>query len=352
MTGRFRDGYISGESMQATSVSDVANGHFDVALFASSWDSRCLCVTGSSGLRAERAIVLLFTQKDSLGFRLKHDEQLLSYVKRAATEVALIREASSALDQIRRSIMATVREALQAAGRPLRIFVDLSTCPRFYALDLLATCIKRGIAERVSIFYAEGKYPEEKTAADQYELFTAGGWNAAPIPALRGEWDPNKRRSYLVSIGFEGAKTLRLISRAEPDHVSVLFPDPGVYPEYVERTRKNNEQLFRSYAIRENQIVRAPAGDAIAAWRGLTEAALEKESRDNVYYVCCGTKPHSVALGLRALAAGYAAVLYIVPDRHKVVDTTPKGVYWRFDVQDVTAISERVLAAPRSLSGL
>lgn len=214
----------------------------------------------------------------------------------------------------------------------------MSACPRYLSFGLMSQAIGAGIADEVSLVYAEGNYPEEKSEEDRHELFTAGGWDVLPVPGLEGEWDPDKKRFYLVSVGFEGSKTLRLVSREEPDEVSILFPEPGVKPEYAVRTGKRNEPLFRRFRIAADHIIRANAGDAIEAWSNLAQASIENPEDQNVYYVCCGTKSHSLALALRALVLRYPALLYIVPDRHRVVDITPLGIYWRFNIRDMSSL--------------
>ena len=200
-------------------------------------------------------------------------------------------------------------------------------------------CGPRNGHSEVAVFYAEGDYPEETTELQKHELFTAGGWDVIPIPSVEGEWSPEKERAYLVSVGFEGSKTLRLISRAEPDLVYVLLPDPGVKEEYVARALAQNSSLIDMLRDESEDIVRANAGDAIEAWKKLDEAAVEDRRAANFYYACCGTKPHSLALALRASVLKHPAVLYIVPDRHKVVDVRPLGVYWRFDLRDMTSLT-------------
>jgi hypothetical protein len=141
-----------------------------------------------------------------------------------------------------------------------------------------------------------------------------------------------------VSVGFEGPKTLRAVTRADPDRVSLLFPSPGILPAYVEITRRSNEELVQEYRIPKVQIVEAPAADVIGAWKALDAASLDRPEAENSYYLCCGTKPHAVALALRAIALEYPAVLYNLPEEHKVHETEPAGTFWRFDIRDVTAV--------------
>jgi hypothetical protein len=187
----------------------------------------------------------------------------------------------------------------------------------------------------MTLFYAEGGYPDPSKGEEL--VFTGGRWKSVEAPYFPGIWDPRKKTFYLVSVGFEGDKTLRTISRADPDRVSVLFPEPGIRPEYVEATSRANHELMRMYRIPENQVVRAHAADAIAAWQALSSAAIERPD-ENAYFVCCGTKPHSIALGLRAKVLKTPAVLYNLPDEHRVVDIKPSGKFWKYEITDLTAL--------------
>ena len=234
--------------------------------------------------------------------------------------------------------MTHLLQVYRDCGRSLRIFIDLSACPRFLSIGLMSQAILLGVAHKVTLFYAEGDYPEEKSEADEHELFTVGTWDALPIPGLEGSWDPDKKQYYMVSVGFEGSKTLRLLSRDVPDKVAILFPDPGVKPEYVQRTMLRNKSLIQRFHVPDDRIIRSNAGDAIEAWMRLNLSPEEKPREHNVYYVCCGTKSHSVALALRALVLRYPALLYIVPDHHKVVDVAELGIYWRFDLKDMSSV--------------
>ena len=335
----FRQGFLKGSSSSSDSPESLAHGSFDFLLLASSWDKRCVCVTKSRDLRSNHGALLLFDTRDDLRLRDDHDPRLARFLEETVDNSAVIHGDSTDTGSVWSRLSEMFLKVARKYKRPLRIFIDLSTCPRYLSIGLAVEGLKSGIASEVTFFYAEGKYPEEKSKEEQHELFTTGRWDSIPIPGLHGVWDPEKRRAYVVSIGFEGSKTLRLVSREEPDNVSVLFPDPGVKPEYVGRAARNNATLLKAFRVADERIIRAAAGDAIAAWKALSVSTVDVPEEQNVYYVCCGTKPHSLALGLRALVADYPAVLYIVPDRHRVADTEPLGVFWRYDIRDVTSLT-------------
>lgn len=335
----FRQGYLRARSRESSDPKLLLASEYDVVVLSSSWDRRCVCIPSAGVTRAPSCILFLFSEHVSVPLRVEHDRVLKDFCK--GFEAAHIIEGDVTN---MRTLFAQFTEVLAriraAAGRPLNILVDLSTCPRYLSLGVLSIGLKVGLASRVAFFYAEGSYPEEKSDADRHELFTQGGWEAMEIPGFEGAWDPEKPRMYLVSVGFEGSKTLRLIAKSEPDRVEVLFPDPGVKHEYVERTWKNNKPLFDTFRIEQSAAIRAHAGDAIAAWKALSERDCEEPAHENAYYLCCGTKSHSLALGLRALTLQSPAVLYISPDRHRVVDTAPLGAYWLFEIADVSVLAK------------
>lgn len=332
----FQQGYIRGVSQRHTSATAAVDGSYDFACLVSSWDKRCVSVTDAKGFTSKYGALLLFDGKDDLGLREKHDPLLRAFANTTCSQWKPITGDSADLESVWGKLNASLSEAVKEIGHPLNVFIDLCTCPRYFSLALLTRCLKDGLARRVTAFYAEGKYPDEKDESSRHELFTTGGWTQAAVPGLEGEWNPSRKLFYLVSVGFEGAKTLRFVSKIEPDRVSLLFPKPGFYEEYPARTLNQNQELIHLFSIPEQQIAYAHAGDAVAAWKALCDSRLERCDEENTSYVCCGTKPHSVALALRAMAVGYPAVIYIVPDKHNVVATEPSGVYWQYKFQDVS----------------
>lgn len=339
MSCKFRHGFLEANSSSGESISDLANGEFDYALLSLSWDKRCLCVTNADKLKAQHCNLIIPSLRDQSGLMDKHEPLLIDYAKDVGNYKEIHGDTSDVINmwvQLEKNVFNVYKEV----GRPLKVFIDLSTCVRYLALGLISKFMNLGVVKEVSVFYAEGKYPDEINPEDQYELFTAGGWDVLTVPGLEGEWDPNKERLYFVSVGFEGSKTLRLISREEPDKVSLLFPDPGVREQYVIRTLERNEALIKRFQISDNCIVRSSAGNAVEGWKRLTNASIEKPEQNNVFYVCCGTKPQSLAFALRAIVLQYPALLYIKPDRHRVLEVDALGVYWRYDIKDMSSIQD------------
>lgn len=342
MATTFRQGYLEGQSISGHSVKGLIQGNYDLLVLTSSWDSRCVSICDASDILTKYIMLILFEIRDPFGFRDNHDRRLIEYItsKCDKNNTIYLRGYSVEVESMWQQIMDNILTIRESQGRPLRILLDLSTCPRYYALALVGSCLSYGIAEYISVVYAEGMYRSclmDSATTTEY-IFSKGHWRTVSIPSLEGSFDPGKKKYYLVSVGFEGVRTLQIINREDPDSISILFPEPGYIPEYVEVARTANEELIQSYKVDEGQIVRVHAGDAIAAWKALQEASIENPASDNVFYLCSGTKPHALGLALRAMILGFPTVLYRVPENHNPLNVVPTGNYWRYDIRDLSCL--------------
>jgi hypothetical protein len=341
MKTSYSNGFIRGESRSSQDIQAIANGHYDFAVLSSSWDSRCLAVTQASSFSADLMITLVSERKDKRGLMERHEDELSGFAKACSSEAVEVEISSRDVHANWVRIEMAISELRLRKGRPLKGFVDVSACPRFFAVGVMGYCFRRPVAVSMNMFYAEGVYPDRPRDRELDIAFTGGEWAAIAIPYCEGMFFPGKERFYLVSVGFEGGKTLRVVSRADPDRVSLLFPDPSSVEEYVQRAWEDNRALIDYYKIPGEQIVRAEAADAIAGWKELSEKGLERFDSENCFYLCCGTKPHALSMGLRALVTGHPAVLYVLPDQYLAVDIQPVGTYWRYDIHDITGAAGR-----------
>lgn len=329
-------GFISGRATSATSPASLYAGEYDLAVVVSSWDKRSVCISEARTLKAQMGLLILFSLRDSQGLRDEHDSVLKSFINGACAEVQIIEGNSIALQEIWGQLLTACVKLRRAIGRPLSILIDGSACPRYYLLGLAATALGTGMAATVTVTYAEGLYPVNLEGGPEDIVFTQGHWKLVAIPGLEGRYSPGLKRFFLVSIGFEGWKTMRAVTRADPDRVSILHASPGTNEAYGERAKHDNADLIEYYRIPCDQILSAPAGNAIAAWKALTLGSVERPTLENSYFLCSGTKPHSLALALRAMSIRTPAVLYNLPEAHQVLPIKPNGTYWRFDIDSLT----------------
>lgn len=332
----FRHNFVLARSTLSDAPENIVTGHFNLALFAPSWDHRCESIIAADGISIETSIVLRFAAKDDFGFQLRHEAAIDKFLASHSTVVSNIEGDAANLADMWSALW---RESTIIADQnegPLRVLVDLSTCPRFYSLGLIAGMLQFGLAASVTVFYAEGRYNKGGAPLPIDYSFTTGTWSSTPIPFMRGWPDALKRKSYIVSVGFEGAKTARVLAREDPDRIALLFPDPGAQPLYSDETWQRNKEIIDHFRIPEDRVIRAAAGDGIAAWKALTVANLERPDDESNYYLCSGTKPHALGMTLRAICLGYSTVLYNLPERYNFLEVNPSGIFWTYEIRDVT----------------
>jgi hypothetical protein len=328
----FRQGAIECRS-RVTSGYVPTQKPFDLVVVASSWDERALVIT-TAPVDAHTVVLVTFENRGKSGRREHHDVAILDWATLNASAVERVHGSSEDVRAMWRDLRGVIDARRAATDRPLRVLFDLSTCPRYLALAALQACIGSGVADEVVFTYAEAQYPTEARRNDRYELFTAGRWETLAVPGLVGRYDPALQSHYIVAVGFEGSKTRRVVTRADPDHLTALFPDPAVAPDYVERTMSNNSPMFKEWGIGSEDLVRAGAGDVVGAWRALANSS-HLDAAANYFLLCAGTKPHALAMGLMALASGDPTVLYVKPAAHKEVHIRPSGTYWTYTVRDM-----------------
>jgi hypothetical protein len=339
---RFRQRHLAGNSCSSSEASVLLQGAFDLALVCPSWDHRCRVITLGADLWFGDAIVLRFSTRDSAGHQARHEEEILGFLSVHAKRVHIIDGDSVDVEVVWKLLWSRVRAIANANRQSLKGFIDLSTCPRYYGIGLLAGMFECGFAAEVSVFYSEGEYSlgEASPPATDYP-FSIGQWNTAPIPFLSGAVNPARKKAFIVSVGFEGVKTARVLSKEDPDRVALIYPVPGVLPQYEKLVQECNAAVAEEFGVREESILRVHAADAVGVWKALSSRALDFLGEET-YYLCCGTKPHALGMALRALCLKFPTVLYNVPEKHTFVEVNPTGVFWRFDLRDISAMPSKV----------
>lgn len=336
---QFSDAIISASSWCGTDRDILWNGFFDFALFGASWDKRCTAVTQCTDLSFQTSVAILpYTDVPDSKLEL-HQNSLFEFCRLHSVNFHSLASKTTDLPKTLASLRAHFWSTIHSENRtcPARVFIDVTTCPRYFSLALLGDAFRSGLVVEIVLSYSEGAYPDAAPSYDEMEeiSFTDGSFNATPVPGFLGEFEPKKSGFYLVSTGFDGWKTLNLLTRREPERVAALLASPGIRPEYERRALSANEHLFRRFGVDESLIVKAAAGDAVAAWRRVTEASIENFERENVFYLCSGNKAHSVGLALRALAKGVPALLYNRPNKHLPSSVEFSGNFWAYSVKPV-----------------
>ena len=124
-----------------------------------------------------------------------------------------------------------------------------------------------------------------------------------------------------------------MLIRKEPERVLALLASPGGAPDYEERALTANAPLFERFGLAEENVLKATSGDAVEAWRNISTACLEDVERENIYYLCSGNKPHSIAFALRALSLESPTLLYNSPLKHLPLEVDFNGTFWMYSIK-------------------
>lgn len=323
-------------------------GSFDIFIFSLGWERRCYKIIDfdSDKLSIDIPIVLSFNYNDEIGYNSDYKEKMDAFFssKGLSPQYVEIKEkylfensnsipcdASPYFEMISNALFSIISNILSIKQRPLSIGFDISSCPRRAFLFILGQLLKNNLFKDISFFYAEGKYASASTEYAQ----TKGDWALVDITEFRDIYDPQKKSFFIISAGFEGSRYRSWISKKEPDNIGILLPDPGFNDDYTKTTHDECSSTIEDYYILEENVVRAPAGDAIEAWRQLMTPSLNKEEY-NITYLTFGPKPHVLAMGLHGFLHENIFVTSRIPKGgYTKMDVFPTDIIWEYSIRNL-----------------
>lgn len=308
---------------------------YDIAILVSGWEHRSAAVTGLR-MRCHRCLVIRLEQDGLPFYRDEYDQAVRRYASGISRRVENISGSFSEDNGLQSALHNVVISTCREVGRPARVLFDITNCPKYAFLEFLSFCFHRGLCKELCFCYAEGIYRHTHRSDREY-VFTYGNWDSVIVPGFLGAPNPEKRRYFLVAVGFEGEQALRLVSRHEPDRVSLLVPEPGFTPAYTRKAREHANLLVEEYRIPPNQIISAAAGDAILAWQNLSTAGIYRDNTEETAFLCLGTKPHALAMGLAALDRPDSILLCNRPERYELMEATFNDRLWTYTITDLTS---------------
>lgn len=166
VASQFSDGVISAQSFRSSDPRELWHGYYDFALLGASWDKRCMAVTQCNEIKFGSAVVLIPHAMDLSG--MGHADGVSTFCLGKGEKVDVIESKSSNLPDTLGLIRTKLAAKIGRGDRksPARVFIDISTCPRYFSLAILAEALRSGLVGEVALGYSEGRYP---TAAPSYK---------------------------------------------------------------------------------------------------------------------------------------------------------------------------------------
>jgi hypothetical protein len=333
MSTEYRNKHLLIGESKSDNINGLGFEPYSLAFFCGSWDSRCLEII-KSALNTKQSVLVHLAFRDPQGFRDSSDEKLADFLTNR--NMVIIRQQDETLSDVLVSMCKQVDDVYANSREAPRFLIDLTGFPRYLSLGLISYIFQRNKARQIDVFYSEGSYADDDK--DNVNVFTEGSWESLPIRSLEGKFDPAKTTYLLVSTGFEGRKTLRAVHNRDPDRISILLPNPGLTEKITARTKLENQALIEEYKVPESEVLNAPAADLISAMEVLDKHP-ERGISENIFYLCCGTKPHSLALALRACLNPNCAVIYHKPESYKTRSTMSAGTYWLYHIYNLAVFA-------------
>ena len=280
-------------------------------------------------MSTDSLVVLRYRNEGKSGRSRGHLKEIMNGVDAVRKPVELSVDSVAVLPSWDGLRSLLVEEGLRI-GRPMRVFIDMSSMPRYLSLGVLGYGFRSGLVDSIDFYYAEASSYD--TASDTAPVFTEGRWHPWPIVGLGGLSPARARTHLVVSAGFEGKQTKKLVDTIEPDRISIMFAEPGASPVAEGRSRDENESLVRTYLVPDSNILSAPLNTQHAA--ELLELMLSSKSEsatpfpEVTSFLLAGPKPHSLAAAAVAIKRGRGDVLYVRPDEHRETDVDSWGTCW------------------------
>ena len=273
----------------------VRNNHYDVSLFASGYESRCIHVPG---LIAPNVIanpfVFGFTEEAHSGKREQNNE---FYIEKWRLEPIPL----SGDDE--RPIYAHLQEKTQSLTRPVRILIDYSSMSRLWYAAVLNWARFATDKEVIMDFiYSMGRYEEEEENSMVIREMVS-------IPGCEGRAYRLRESVAVFGLGFNGLAALCVLDRLEADTVYAFLASPGSSEEYVAKTRRINKDLINN--PKTKAVLPLPLASIETCYRNLAETIALHRPDGEITFVPMGPKPHILASILVAMRFPEVACLRV-----------------------------------------
>lgn len=292
----------------------VAANQYDVCLFASGYESRCIYVPGLiRDYSITQPLVFGFTEEAKCENRIRHDQFFKDVwnsdpIPLSGDDEKPIYEH---LDQCTKSI-----------EREIRILIDYSSMSRLWYTAVLnwARFAASGRYVMIDFIYAMGQYDEEKKPFVIRDMVS--------IPGCEGRAYRLRESVAVFGLGFHGLAALCVLDHLEADTVYAFLASPGSSEDYVKKTREINSEIIKSRKTKA--LLELPLASVESAYRSLAEMIAPHRPDGEITLVPMGPKPHVLASILVAMRFPEVACLRVTSNSNRVdVKATEENVVTR-----------------------
>jgi hypothetical protein len=295
----------------------VCEEKYDLSLFASGYESRCIHVPGLIDPQiVANPLVIGFAEEPFTGYRPSND---IFFSERWGCKPISL----SGDDE--KPIYDFLQKCTQTINHTIRILLDYSSMSRLWYTAVLnwARFAASGKDVIIDFVYAMGKYDEEKQP-----MVIRG---MASIPGCEGRAYRLRESVAVFGLGFHGLAALCVLDRLEADTVYAFLASPGSSEEYVARTLEVNKDLINNHKTKP--VLEMPLSSIETTYRHLAEIIAPHRQDGEITLVPMGPKPHVLASILVAMRFQEVACLRVSGDPPQEVKPTGDIVVTRVIVR-------------------
>lgn len=232
-----------------------------------------------------------------------------------------------------------IQDVSVKAGRPLKVFLDITCVPKSYLLFLLGLGFSCNYFSRLDCVYSEGAYAlvdlsgEPAGGEKARGLISEGEWESLQVPYLGAERAIPSARDLFVTMGGEIGLSLPFIEKYEPTKLGLVL-----IKESLTQTPEKllpSERAALNELLAEPNVLRKDVGlcDVIALTREAIAFCAESQV-DAVSGIALGAKPHALALGIAALSQENLEIVCRIPKRYRPLDVASTGDLAFYQIED------------------
>jgi hypothetical protein len=293
--------------------SSLVGERYDLAFFASGYESRCTHLSNS--LKTEnvkRAVVWGFREHALPELREQNDRHFLEKWG-AEPEVVGQFVDEPLVRLLEHGCYST------AGSAPLRVLIDITSMSRLWYAALINWFRMNELDRPVhlefnySVGHYSETYPQELQGSVVTKVFS--------LPGMEGLSASRSSTIAVLGLGFTPRAGLGVLERLQPESIFSFYAVPGALPEYAEICRSSNKGLLAA----SDNILELPLRSVDTTYKLLCELLIPFLDAKQITFIPMGPKPHVLASMLVACRFRQVGCLYASMSRTKVSDIPATG---------------------------
>jgi hypothetical protein len=279
-------------NFQQVELQDLLTNHFDLLIAASGYETRSISFFNENELHADKKVAFAFCEKSLENTRKFNDK---AFIEKGFELIQASGEDQNAiLDFLKIELKKIQKEKIN-------ILIDYSSMTRKWYAAIIHFIISENLScNKLQAFFT---YTPAQINFSKKDNPVLSAESVLPVPGFRNKSLP---LTLIIGLGVSSEKATYLIKKLNPDHLVLLYADPGFEKSFVETVLKNNHKLTETIEIRH--IINYPAHDIEKTYQILKDICLELRAKHNIIIAPLGPKVLSLSSILLTILYPYIDV--------------------------------------------